>query len=340
MNVHFLIDAIVRQTTVLIAQLATSGGLRAPLAHVANQVFLDLARELENQGVGRKVSADMFGMALRSYRRKIQRLDESSTDRGRSLWSAVVRFLSEQKVASLAEVLKRFHMDDDTLVRGVLHDLTESGLAFRSGSGWGTLYRLTTDEDLQLLQGQDEDGLDALIWISVYRGGEVSLSDLVGVGGLGRETIQVSLEKLEAVGRVRRAPHEDAEDTWSCEEVVVELGASAGWEAAVFDHFQAVVLTVIGRLQAQPARTGHGDVVGGSTYTLDLWDGHPYRAEVTASLARLREEIGDLRRRVEAYNANHAPARPVEKVTIYFGQHSAIDDADDSINATTHSDEL
>ena len=46
MNVKILIDSIVRQTTVLIAQLATSGGVRAPLAHVANQVFLDLSREL------------------------------------------------------------------------------------------------------------------------------------------------------------------------------------------------------------------------------------------------------------------------------------------------------
>ena len=42
MNAQLLIDSIVRQTTVLIAQLATSGGVRAPLAHVANQVFLEI----------------------------------------------------------------------------------------------------------------------------------------------------------------------------------------------------------------------------------------------------------------------------------------------------------
>ena len=39
MNVNLLIDALVRQTTVLIAQLATIAGIRAPLAHVADQVF-------------------------------------------------------------------------------------------------------------------------------------------------------------------------------------------------------------------------------------------------------------------------------------------------------------
>ena len=47
MNISVLIDSIVRQVTVLIAQLATAGGVRAPVAHIANQVFVQLARELE-----------------------------------------------------------------------------------------------------------------------------------------------------------------------------------------------------------------------------------------------------------------------------------------------------
>src|SRR5690349_24364616 len=81
MTVELLIQAIVRQTTILIAQLATTGGTRAPLAHVAHQVFLDLVHELERQGVSKKVSADMFGLGLRTYQRKIQRFAESATDK-------------------------------------------------------------------------------------------------------------------------------------------------------------------------------------------------------------------------------------------------------------------
>jgi hypothetical protein len=38
MTIELLIHAIVRQTTILIAQLATSMGVRAPLAQIANQV--------------------------------------------------------------------------------------------------------------------------------------------------------------------------------------------------------------------------------------------------------------------------------------------------------------
>src|SRR5690242_18209427 len=100
MNTRLLIDAIVRQTMVLIAQVATSGGLRAPLAHVATQAFLDLARELESQGVSKKISADMFGMALRTYQRRTQRLMQSRTEHGRSLWEAVHEFVEQNSVVT------------------------------------------------------------------------------------------------------------------------------------------------------------------------------------------------------------------------------------------------
>jgi hypothetical protein len=93
MNVDLLIDSIVRQTTVLIAQLATAAGGRAPLAHTANQVFADLIRELKEQGLGTKVIADMFGLTLRTYHNRVRRLAESSTFKGRSVWEAVLRDL-------------------------------------------------------------------------------------------------------------------------------------------------------------------------------------------------------------------------------------------------------
>ena len=132
MNVRLLIDAVVRQTMVLVAELATSGGLRAPLSHVASQAFLELARELESQGVGKKVSADMFGMALRTYQRRTQRLTNSHTDRGRSLWEATLDFIEQSGVVRRDEILKRFRHDDEASLRGVLRDLTDSGLVFSS----------------------------------------------------------------------------------------------------------------------------------------------------------------------------------------------------------------
>src|SRR5262245_28105850 len=95
MHASLLIERVVRQTTVLIAQLSTAAGIRAPLANIADQVFLELSREIEAQGVARKVAADMFGLALRTYQRKVQRLAESATQRNTTLWEAVFQHIRE-----------------------------------------------------------------------------------------------------------------------------------------------------------------------------------------------------------------------------------------------------
>ena len=74
MSRTLLIDSIVRQTTVLIASLATASGNRPSLAHLANQVLGNLVGELKAQGLGNKVIADMLGMALRTYHDRVARL--------------------------------------------------------------------------------------------------------------------------------------------------------------------------------------------------------------------------------------------------------------------------
>jgi hypothetical protein len=153
MDATVLIDAVVRQTTVLIAQLATAAGGRAPLAHTANQVFVDLVRELKEQGVANKVIADMFGLALRTYHDKVRRLSESSTVRGKSLWEATLAYIEDEGTVLQAAVLHRFRNDDESTVRGVLTDLVESGMIFRTGRGHRVTYRAAKPEEYQLADG-------------------------------------------------------------------------------------------------------------------------------------------------------------------------------------------
>src|SRR5689334_1893844 len=135
MDAKLLIDAIVRQTTVLIAQLSTTAGIRAPLAHVVDQVFVDLAKEIESQGVGRKVAADMFGLALRSYQKKMQRLTESITVRQRTLWQAVLEFVTSQEGATREKIFKKFRRDPEDDVGAVLADLVGQGVLYATGRG-------------------------------------------------------------------------------------------------------------------------------------------------------------------------------------------------------------
>jgi hypothetical protein len=153
----------VRQTTVLIARLSTAAGVRSPLGHLADEIFSGLVSELNRQGVSNKVIADMFGMALRSYRQKVQRLAESASSGGTTLWSAVQAFLAEREWSTRGEILERFKYDDEVSVRGILNDLVESGLAVRSGMRDDTRYRVPTEDELRDLgTGTRTDDPDAL----------------------------------------------------------------------------------------------------------------------------------------------------------------------------------
>ncbi len=313
MSVQVLIDSIVRQVTVLIAQLATSGGIRAPVAHLANQVFLELANELEAQGVSRKVSADMFGMALRAYIRKVRRLSEAQTEHGRTLWQAVLEFIREEQLVSRERVLERFRLDGELEVSAVLHDLTESHLVFGSGGGRATVFRAATDEELgRLAQLPGQGGIDELAWVLVYRNGPLSESELGEQLARSGEPLGPLVERLIASGRVER----DAQNKLMAPRFVIPLDASAGWEAAVFDHLQALVQTVCQRLR----QSAPSELVGGSTYNFDIWPGHPLESEVKGQLADLRRRSTALRLRVDEHNQRHGLPRDVQRVTTYMGQ--------------------
>ncbi|HMA97761.1 MAG TPA: hypothetical protein VKP30_33980 [Polyangiaceae bacterium] len=320
MTIDLLIHAIVRQTTILIAQLATSRGVRAPLAQIANQVFLELVNELERQRVSRKVSADMFGLGLRTYRRKIQRLSEGSTERGRSLWEAVLEYLRTHNAPTRLEVLRRFSNDDESQVKAVLHDLCESQLVFTSGTGPATTYRVASDAELAAMQqGNGTDGLDDLLIAIIYREGPLTIDEITQRGKLSAEKLEVILNRLLSEGRIERLER-DGQLLYQATRLVIPLGATAGWEGAVFDHYKALVSTLICRLREHPVASKLSDRIGGSTYTIDVWPGHPLSDEVYGSLQRFRAELSDLRARAVKVNHEQGVPEAHDRVVIYVGQ--------------------
>src|SRR5260221_4948534 len=203
MNLDLLIDSIVRQTTVLIAQLATATGGRAPLAHTANQVFTELIRELKEQGVGNKVIADMFGLTLRTYHNRVRRLAESSTFKGRSLWEAVLSFVQERGTVRRAEVLRRFASDDERIVRAVLSDLVDGGVVFRSGRGDHTTFRAAGPDEIALLdEDQKREGLSHLVQVTISRFGPLGRAEIAPHVRAPAPVLDEALTALVAAGPV------------------------------------------------------------------------------------------------------------------------------------------
>lgn len=334
MNAQLLIDAVVQQVTVLIAQLATSGGLRAPVAHIANQVFVQLARELESQGVSRKVSADMFGMALRAYIRKLRRLTEAETDPGSTLWRAVLEFIRSAPLVTRTQLRERFARDEERQLLSVAHDLIESGLVFRSGAGARAVYRAATEAELgELSRVSAEHGFEEWLWVLVYRDGPLSEAALSERTARPAADLAVALERLISEGRVQRL----ADGRLTARDFVVPLGSARGWEAAVYDHLKAVVQTVTQRLQLSESGGVDNGSVGGSTYGFDVWPGHPFEQEVMQLLRSFRERAGELRARVEQHNRQSGVPARFSEVVSYVGQ--CVFERERETNEEPHEDE-
>ncbi|RYZ07616.1 MAG: hypothetical protein EOO73_11610 [Myxococcales bacterium] len=316
MDVKLLIDGIMRQTTVLIAQLSTGAGIRAPLSHVADQVFLDLASEIEAQGVTRKVAADMFGLALRSYQKKVQRLTESASVRDRTLWEAVLDFLTANGSVPRERLFERFRADAAEDVAAVLNDLVAEGIIYTTGRGQSTVYGLSTEADRQrVLQSDREESLDAMIWITLYRKAS-TLRALSSSLVLEPARVEAAIARLRADGRVR-----ETEGVLSAETFLVPVGSTKGWEAAVFDHFSAASRAIAAKVRRGKLRSAADDEVGGATLTFEVRGGHPFEQEVRRLLSKVRADVNDLWSRVDRYNETcPIPEDEQVRVTFYFGQ--------------------
>jgi hypothetical protein len=329
MDLKLLIDGIVRQTTVLIAQISTSAGTRSPLSHVADQVFFELASEIEAQGVTRRVAADMFGLALRAYQKKMRRLTESRSERGRTLWEAVLSFIGEAEVTR-ARIEERFQYDGPREVGAVLHDLVRSGLVYATGAGEHAVYGVTSEEvRKRVSQSGQLEGLMNVIWLKVFRGEAFTREALCTQLPVAGPEIERAVDELLKLGRLKQGAS-GLEST----NVVLPIGSAHGFEAALLDHFRAVAVAIATKLRSGTRGAQLADRTGGSTFTFTLDAVHPDSEEVYGLLREQRTRVQTLWERVSAYNAAHTPDEAsATRVTFYLGQSveegASSDDAGD-----------
>ena len=324
-NPQILINAIVQQTMVLLAHIATAGRTRAPLAQVADRVFLSLTEELRNQGVTKNVIADMFGMALRTYHRRIRAINESQTEAGKSVWEAVLEHIRQNGPISTLLIQKRFRYDDPTVVSSVLNDLSNSGIVYRAGRGSSALFRIADQADF----GEEDelsrqDTREHLVWLTVFRHGPVGIAEICTRTGIEEAFCRAALKVLVSDERVTEVRGED-ETRYASSRFEVPVGSSQGWEAAVFDHYQALVSAICVKLRSGSSSSRRSDTVGGGTYSLEIWPGHPFEHEALGTLARIRQAVADLRDRIDAFNRTVSKPGTIDEVVFYFGQYTKSD---------------
>jgi hypothetical protein len=318
MNPSLLITTVVQQTMVFIAQLATAGGVRAPLVTVADRVFLELTRELVAQGVKKKVIADMFGMGLRTYQRRLQSAAESNTVVGRTVWEAVFQYLKENEPVSSAAILRRFASDDPEIVTGILNDFVNSSIAYRTGRQESAVYRLASEADFADDEVRQESNL-YLVWLSVFRNGPSTAPEVAAHTGLAAASVDTALTRLLEQLRIRAVSTEPAV-RYCSDRFEVPTDSPHGFEAAMLDHFQAMITTLTLKLHP-PEPALDKEAIGGSTWSFDVWAGHPLEAEAKTLLKRVRLMVEDLRARIDHFNQAAARPSQVDNVVVYLGQY-------------------
>jgi hypothetical protein len=230
----------------------------------------------------------------------------------------VLEYIKNHEHASREAILLRFSLDDEAQVKSVLRDLCESQLVIVSKDGPSPQYRAASEPELLASRSnQSTDGLDDLLIALMYREGPLTLAQIAQRAQTEEGVLQGPLERLVEAGRIQQSTSEGVSH-YEARALVIPVDAAVGWEAAVFDHYKALVTTILHRLgQEEDAPT---EATGGSTYTIDVWPGHPLEAEVSGTLSRLRKELSDLRRRVREHNLNHEQPEHFRRAVIYAGQ--------------------
>ena len=308
MSLELLVDALTREAATLIASAATHAGARTSLAHLSDRLFHGLAAELQALQVRRRVSADMLGMAPRAFLRKVRRVSQSTTDRGRCLWEAVFEFIDAEQPVAHTQVLERFHRDDQDVLRGVLGDLRDAGLVLVEGRGAQMTYRAATRPELETRLRALQEGTDELVWAFIFHEGPIGRSALAEHGIRPAELERV-LDRLVQSGRV---VEERSEVETRYRSPTYSPPAETSAQGPIFDHFRAVVRTLATFL-SRP-----GEPSAASTYKLDLWSGHPMEEETKEIFREWRRRARELRERIDAYNAQVSPP-PIEPMIFYLG---------------------
>jgi len=160
----------------------------------------------------------------------------------------------------------------------------------------------------------------SLVWVAVHRYGPLTRGDLAAHVPAGDDALDAALVRLVRDARVT-SDEREGRILYSSSECVIPFETPAGWEAAVFDHYQAMVTAICTKLRLGKTHAVRGEWVGGSTYGFDVWEGHPHDVEVLGFLQDTRDRAVALRKRVEAFNADHpAPATGARHVVAYVGQ--------------------
>lgn len=330
MDRALLIDALVRRTADLVADLAIEGATNHSLGHINDLFFQAMdARLRSTHGKPQRVIADIFRLPLRTLQHRLQTAADNLTVRDRTVWRAIYGHIQAQGPLDRSAIECRFVGERPHLIRSILNNMVSAGVVFAAGRGAKTLYQVN-----QRVRFASDDSVEAdarLVWVATYNRPDASLVELaadLGVDGspLQRRRLERALDWLLAQGALTARVDESGTTRYRGGDFVMpryaapvaDAQAAQSWmHAALYDHFSVVVDAMCAKLRHDREGTRPPAPTGGATYRFDLLSDDETAAAVTALLERMRRECTDLRETVDARSGDTASTG---RVIFYFGQ--------------------
>ena len=331
MNFSRLVERIVPLVAELMATLAAKDPVRMYFANIADKTLLDIVETLRKEGISNEAIASSLGKTISGFYRMVSRLreeveSEEKVDGPRTLMEQVFswvcdeadRRVEDEGAASTAEI-RILYTDIEQKFKGVRRESLKSVLFFLVQYDMvGVSGRSDRASYWVVPRRTSEAGYHDAV-VTLYREGPMSLSDLSVAVGLPERRCQDFLDTLSDEGLLDEEENpETGEPNFRARSYHIPVGAPEGFEAALWDHLQAVLRAISKKVRLAKYGAKAAESVGGSTFSYDLPADHPLTDEISEFLTETRARLEDWMERARPLLDSGQPLE--KKVTIYIGQ--------------------
>ena len=211
-SLHKLVYAIAYEAGAMTAHLANEKGVRRPINWVGDIFFLGVVDELERQGVPKKVAADLLGMSLRTYQRRIAQARASQSS-AQSLWSLVSARL--KKRATKQDILSWFDPSYHAQIGSILRDMVVHHWAHKDAHGY---YTLEPDRGIWT-----DDMVEDYAWIEAHLKNTRDVEEWAERTGVPQARWEEALERLEGLESLVKHSNSDEGFYWVAHLVVHQV---------------------------------------------------------------------------------------------------------------------
>lgn len=307
----------------LFATLKVNDPLRMDFAGIAQKTVLDIVEGLRTEGLTNHEIAAALDLSMAGFYRKLKDLretysaDDAGARRRMTLWEQLYELVLERSGGDARQPVRYVTIEQAfpalTAERlgTILRYLVRYGHLSVTGHGATREYRLVEREP-----AGEATYHDAVV--TLYRDGPLSLTDLATRLDTPEATCRAYIERLGSAGKLETLQTADEPALFRATGYHIEPEASEGYEAALYDHFQAVVRAICKKIRSKDHQARYADLQGGTTFSLDVEVDDPMYAEISGFLAETRVKM----ERWLDYVTTNPPktGQRAVTVTIYTGQ--------------------